>query len=198
MQDGVVTVVKEMPERCIYFPSRARLRSWFGKNQASARELWIGFYKKGTGTPSVTYLEALEEALCVGWIDGVRRRVDDERYVNRFTPRKPGSYWSAVNTKRAAELKKQGLMKPAGLAAFEARDPERTKKYSFEREAAALPRALERTFRANRRAWEFFQAQPPSYRKVLTWWIVSAVKEETRLTRLETLMRASAAGKRLQ
>jgi uncharacterized protein YdeI (YjbR/CyaY-like superfamily) len=181
----------------VYFDTRARLRKWLHANHARTQELWVGFHKKNTGTTSVTYPEALDEALCFGWIDGVRKRVDDGRYVIRFTPRKPGSYWSAVNTKRATELKKRGLMKPAGLAAFEARDTAKTKKYSFERAAAALPRALERTFRANKPAWEFFQAQPPSYRKTLTWFVVSAVKEETRLTRLETLMRASAAGKRL-
>jgi uncharacterized protein YdeI (YjbR/CyaY-like superfamily) len=181
----------------VYFPTRASLRSWFAKHHASSRELWVGFHKKASGTPSVTYPEALDEALCVGWIDGVRKRVDADRYVIRFTPRKPGSYWSAVNTRRTLALKKQGLMTDSGLAAFEARDQEKTKKYSFERAAAALPPALERAFKANRRAWAFFAHQPPSYRRTLTWWVVSAVKEETRLARLEKLVRASEAEKRL-
>ncbi len=181
----------------IYFSTHAALRRWFAEHHATARELWVGFHKKGSGTPSVTYPEALDEALCVGWIDGVRKRVDDERYVIRFTPRKPGSYWSAVNTRRALALKKQGLMTGAGLAAFEARDPGRTMKYSFERAAAALPPELERAFRANRKAWSFFEQQPPSYRRTLTWWVVSARKEETREARLDKLVRASASGKRL-
>jgi len=186
---GVMTVV--------YFESRAALRKWFASNHGKQRELWIGFLKKRTGKPSVTYPEAVDEALCVGWIDGVRKRVDDERYTNRFSPRKPGSYWSAVNTKRATELQKQGLMKAPGLAAFEARDREKTKRYSFEREAAALSPEQERLFKANRKAWEFFQAQPPSYRRTLTWWIVSAAKDETRLTRLQKLIEVSAAARRV-
>jgi uncharacterized protein YdeI (YjbR/CyaY-like superfamily) len=180
-----------------YFRSRADLRRWFATHHATTPELWAGFCKKGSGIPSVTYPEALDEALSVGWIDGVRKRVDDNRYVIRFTPRKPGSYWSAVNTKRANALKAEGRMTRAGLAVFEARDPERTKKYSFEREAAALPPELERAFRKNKTAWEFFQAQPPSYRRTLTWFVVSAKKEETRRARLDKLMQASAARKRL-
>lgn len=186
-----------MPESCLYFASPAKLRAWFAKNHATARELWVGFYKKGTGRPSVTYPEALDEALCVGWIDGVRRRVDDDRYTIRFTPRRAGSYWSAVNTRRAKALEAQGKMTKAGRAAFGARDPARTKRYSFEREAATLPPGLAREFRANEPAWRFFQAQPPSYRRALTWFIVSAKKDETRLKRLATVIEASAAGRRL-
>ncbi len=186
-----------MRESCLYFPSAAKLRGWLAKNHAKVNELWIGFYKRGTGHPSVTYHEALDEALCVGWIDGVRKSVDADRYVIRFTPRKPRSYWSAVNTRRALALKARGLMKPAGLEAFEARDVEKTRKYSFERAAASLPPALERAFKANRKAWGFFQAQPPSYRRTLTWFVVSAAKDETRLKRLAKLMEASAAGRRL-
>jgi uncharacterized protein YdeI (YjbR/CyaY-like superfamily) len=181
----------------VYFSTRASLRNWFARKHATARELWVGFHKKKSGTPSVTYPEALDEALCVGWIDGVRKRVDEDRYVIRFTPRKPGSYWSAVNTRRATALQQAGLMTAAGLAAFEARDPERTKKYSFERAAATFPPELERTFRGNRKAWEYFRQQPPSYRRTLTWWVVSAVREETRRSRLARLIRASAAGKRV-
>ncbi len=186
-----------MRESCLYFPSAAKLRGWFAKNHAKVNQLWIGFYKKATGHPSVTYHEALDEALSVGWIDGVRKRVDTDRYVIRFTPRKPGSYWSAVNTKRALALKSRGLMKAPGLEAFEARDAEKTQKYSFERAAASLPPALERGFKRNRKAWDFFQAQPPSYRRTLTWFVVSAAKDETRQKRLAKLMEASAAGRRL-
>jgi uncharacterized protein YdeI (YjbR/CyaY-like superfamily) len=180
-----------------YFRSAAALRRWLAANHARTRELWIGFYKKGTGKASVTYHEALDEALCVGWIDGVRKRLDGERYVQRFTPRKPGSYWSAVNTTRATALIDAGRMTKAGLAAFEARDPERTKQYSFERDAAVFPPALERTFKANRKAWAFFEAQPPSYRRTLTWYVVSAKRDETKQARLSKLVDASAAGRRL-
>jgi uncharacterized protein YdeI (YjbR/CyaY-like superfamily) len=181
----------------VYFESPAKLRRWFASNHAKSRELWIGFLKKNTGEPSVTYPEALDEALCVGWIDGVRKRVDDERYMVRFTLRKPGSYWSTVNTKRATELGKLGRMKRPGLAAFEARDREKTKRYSFERETASFSPEHGRRFKANRNAWEFFERQPPSYRKTLTWWVVSAAKDETRLKRLLKLIEVSAAGRRV-
>jgi uncharacterized protein YdeI (YjbR/CyaY-like superfamily) len=181
----------------VYFESRAALRKWFASNHAKQRELWIGFYKKHTGKPTVTYPEAVDEALCVGWIDGVRKRVDDKRYTNRFTPRQPGSYWSAINTTRAAELRAQGLMKRPGLAAFEARDREKTQRYSFERETASLSPAHQRLFKANEDAWAFFERQPPSYRRTLTWWVVSAAKEETRLKRLQKLIEMSAAARRV-
>jgi uncharacterized protein YdeI (YjbR/CyaY-like superfamily) len=180
-----------------YFPSPGALRARFAANHARARALWVDFYKKATGKPSVTYPEALDEALCVGWIDGVRKRVDGERYVIRFTPRKPGSYWSAVNTKRATTLVAEGRMTKAGLAAFEARDPGRTKQYSFERETAALPAAFERTLRRNRAAWTFFTAQPPSYRRMAAWWIVSAKQDETKQARLAKLIEACAVGRRV-
>lgn len=185
------------PVTAVYFESPAKLRAWFASNHAKSRELWIGFLKKSTGKPSVTYPEALDEALCVGWIDGVRKRVDDERYRVRFTPRKRGSYWSAVNTKRATELTKLGRMKRPGLAAFEARDREKTKRYSFERETASFSPEHERRFRANKQAWEFFQHQSPSYRRTLAWYVVSAAKDDTRLKRLQRLIDASAAARRL-
>lgn len=187
-----------MRESCLYFASAAKLRAWFANSHATARELWVGFYKKDSGTPSITYPEALDEALCVGWIDGVRKRVDDDRYVIRFTPRKPGSYWSAVNTRKAEALLRQGRMTPAGRAVFAVRDATRTQKYSFEREAATWPPAFERAFRKNRPAWDFFQARSPSYRRMATWFVVSAKKDETRLKRLATLIAASARGRRLQ
>lgn len=181
-----------------YFRSAGALRAWFRANHARATELWIGFYKKGTGKPSVTYPEALDEALCVGWIDGVRKRLDEERYVQRFSPRKARSYWSAVNTRRAQALEQLGRMTSAGLAAFDARDRERTQQYSFERETAALPPALARTFRKNTAAWEFFQEQSPYYRRMGSWFVLSAKKEETRQKRLALLIEASAKRRRLQ
>jgi uncharacterized protein YdeI (YjbR/CyaY-like superfamily) len=181
----------------IYFTSPDELRNWYVKHHDTATELVIGFYKKHTGTPSVSYQEALDEALCFGWIDGIRRRVDDERYRNRYTPRQKRSVWSDVNIKRVGELTELGRMHPAGLKAFNERDPARTKQYSNEQENLALDPAYEAELKANPAAWDFFQSQPPSYRKPATWWVMSAKKEETRLRRLATLIEDSAAGRRV-
>ena len=181
-----------------FFPTPRELREWLEENHATARELWIGFYKKGSGRPSITWPEAVDEALRFGWIDGVRKGIDDESYTIRFTPRKPGSIWSAVNVRRAQELIAVGSMRPAGLAAFEARSPEKTAIYSYEqRHAAAVEPDQERQFRADEKAWDWFQAQPPSYRRAAIWWIVSAKREETRRSRLATLIEHSAQGRRV-
>ena len=182
----------------VYFATPDELRAWLAEHHERAAELWLGFFRKETGEPSITWPEAVDEALCVGWIDGVRKRVDERRYVIRFTPRKPRSTWSAVNVARMAELTRLGRVQPAGLAAFERRAPERTGIYAYEQRAtAALDAAAERTFRANAAAWEFFQAQAPSYRRTITWWVVSARREETRRKRLATLIEQSALGRRL-
>ncbi|HJR60826.1 MAG TPA: YdeI/OmpD-associated family protein [Vicinamibacterales bacterium] len=180
-----------------FFRTQGHLRRWLEKNHASVTELWIGFYKKASGRPSISYTEALDEALCFGWIDGVRRRLDDDAYVQRFTPRTAKSYWSAINTRRATELKKEGRMHAAGVAAFERRDQGKTERYSFERRAAQLEPAAEEAFRANRKAWDFFQSGAPWYRRVAIHWVTSAKKEETRHRRLQTLIRDSAAGRRI-
>jgi uncharacterized protein YdeI (YjbR/CyaY-like superfamily) len=180
-----------------FFATAAAFRAWLEKNHERVRELWVGFHKKGSGRPSLTYPEALDEALCFGWIDGVRKSLDQTSYIQRFTPRKAGSYWSAVNTRRAGELKKAGRMAPPGMAAFERRDATRTAKYSFEREAAAFSRADQRTFRAAPGAWPFFRAQAPYYQRVCTHWVVSAKKQETHRRRLEELIAACSAGRRL-
>jgi uncharacterized protein YdeI (YjbR/CyaY-like superfamily) len=161
------------------------------RNHDAAQELWVGFYKKGSGKPSITYPEAVDEALCFGWIDGVRRSLDEDSYVNRFTPRTKTSSWSAVNIKRAKELIEMGRMTPAGLAAFEKRSEKRAAAHSYQRQNAALPREYEKQIRANRRAWTFLSAQPPSYRKAAAWWIVSAKRPETQLKRLTTLIEDS-------
>jgi uncharacterized protein YdeI (YjbR/CyaY-like superfamily) len=154
------------------------------------------FHKKGTGRPSITWPEAVDQALCFGWIDGVRRSLNDSSYTIRFSPRKTRSNWSAVNVKRFGELRKLGLMHPAGLAAFERRAEERSGIYSYEqRHTATLDEAQECRFRANRRAWDFFQSQPASYRMAAVWWVVSAKREETRLRRLDTLIEDSARGR---
>jgi uncharacterized protein YdeI (YjbR/CyaY-like superfamily) len=181
-----------------FFATPEDLRSWLEKHHADTPELWVGFHKKATGRPSVTWPESVDEALCVGWIDGLRKSIDANSYMIRFTPRKPGSIWSAVNTRRANELIKQGRMTPSGLRAFEGRDPKKTNLYSFEqRQAAQLDPALEKRFTANRGAWKFFQGQPPGYRRTAIFWVMSAKQPETRARRLDTLIRDSAAGLRI-
>lgn len=173
------------------------MRAWFRKHGATERELWVGFWKKETGRASVTWPESVDEALCWGWIDGVRKSIDETAYTIRFTPRKPKSYWSEVNVKRAKALIAESRMAPAGLAAFEARDPARTAEYSFEARHRGLSDADEKAFRRNRAAWAFFEAQPPGYRKLASWWVISAKRDETRARRLATLIADSEAGRRL-
>lgn len=181
-----------------FFATPEKWRQWLEKNHARANELWVGFYRKGSGTPSITWPEAVDEALCFGWIDGVRKSIDETRYKNRFTPRRKGSNWSAVNMARVEALAKEGRMHPAGLAAFEARIPEKSAVYSYEqREAATLGDEFERRFRANGKAWAFFESQPPYYRRVVTRWVVSAKQEATRERRLALLIEDSAAGRRI-
>ena len=181
-----------------YFATPGDWRRWLEKNHTSERELWVGFYKKSSGRPSITWPESVDEALCFGWIDGIRKTIDADSYVIRFTPRRAGSIWSDVNTRRAAELIRGKRMHPAGQRAFERRDPKKSGVYSFEqRENAKLSAAAEKEFKANRAAWSFFQSQPPGYRKIATFWVVSAKQEETRARRLAALIRDSAAGRRI-
>lgn len=181
-----------------FFNTPSDFRKWFEKNHESSKELLVGFYKKGSGRPSITWPESVDEALCFGWIDGVRRRIDDVSYTIRFTPRRTTSIWSAVNIKRAQELIDQGLMKPAGLKAFQARKENRSGIYSYEQRSEKLPDPYATIFRQNKKAWEFFQAQAPWYRKTLGWWIASAKREETRLKRLATLIEESANGRKIR
>jgi uncharacterized protein YdeI (YjbR/CyaY-like superfamily) len=181
-----------------FFRTPAAFRRWLERHHASATELWVGFHKKSSGRPSLTYAESVDEALCFGWIDGVRKSVDADRYVTRFTPRRPGSVWSVINTRRARALIAQGRMHPAGLAAFKARNPKRSGVYSFEqRKAAALTRQETAALRADTAAWRFFASQPPGYRRVVTWWVISAKRPETRARRLRVLIADSAAGRRI-
>jgi uncharacterized protein YdeI (YjbR/CyaY-like superfamily) len=180
-----------------FFASAAAFRAWLDEHHASAAEVWVGFFKKQSGRGGITYAEALDEALCYGWIDGIRKRVDDDSYTNRFTPRTARSVWSAVNIKRAGELAAAGRMQPAGLAAFNARDERRSGQYSYEERQRPLDAPYEALFRSNLAAWDFFAAQPPSYRRTASWWVMSAKKEETRLRRLATLIGASEQGQRL-
>jgi uncharacterized protein YdeI (YjbR/CyaY-like superfamily) len=181
-----------------FFATSSEFRAWLEKHHDSASELWVGFYKKGTGLPSMTWQEAVDQALCFGWIDGIRKRVDGSSYANRFTPRKRNSNWSVINIKRAEELIASGSMHPAGLAAFEARPDDGGARYSYEqRHSARLEAEQEDRFRAQRRAWEFFQSQSPSYRQTAIWWVISAKREETRERRLATLIEDSAQGRRI-
>ena len=184
-------------ESATFFATPDDWRRWLEANHARAAELWVGFWKKGTGRPSITWPESVEQALCFGWIDGVRRSIDGERYAIRFTPRKPTSVWSAKNLTTMRALIDGGRMTPAGLAVYEARDAERTDRYSFERAHVAFDPAQEREFRKHPRAWAFFQSQPPSYRKPATWWVVSAKREATRAKRLAQLIADSDAGLRI-
>ncbi len=178
-----------------FFQTPAQLRSWLETHHAESRELIIGFHKKGSGKPSITWSESVDEALCFGWIDGVRRSLDETSYVIRFTPRQTRSTWSAVNIAKMEGLLREGRARPAGREAFEARDEERSKIYSYEqRKTAAFDKASEKQFRADAAAWKFFQAQPPWYRRTATWWVISAKKEETRQKRLRTLIDRSARG----
>jgi len=177
-----------------YFRTPSDLAKWFAAHHATAKELLVGFYKKSSGTPSVTWSESVDQALCVGWIDGVRRRVDEARYTIRFTPRRARSIWSAINIKRAQELIEAGLMRPAGVAAFEARTANRSGIYAYEQRSDALPDPYARTLRKNKAASAFFRKQPASYRKRCYWRVVSAKQEVTRLARLDRLITAWAEG----
>jgi len=181
-----------------FFATPEKLREWLTRHHRSARELWVGYYKKASGTRSVTWPESVDQALCFGWIDGIRKSIDEASYMNRFTPRTPRSVWSAVNIARAKELIALGVMTPAGLEAFERRSSDRSAIYSYEqRRTASLDAGSEKRFRANKKAWEYFRAQAPSYQRVATYWVVSAKKEETRARRLVTLIADSAAGLRI-
>lgn len=177
-----------------FFATPADFRKWLEEHHETAKELLVGFHKKDSGKPSITWPESVDQALCFGWIDGVRRRIDEEAYSIRFTPRKPRSIWSAVNIKRAQELIEEGLMKPAGLRAFEARTENRSGVYSYENRRDVLDEPYASRLRENAAAAEFFESRPASYRKAAIWWVVSAKKEETRLKRLGELIDYSAKG----
>jgi uncharacterized protein YdeI (YjbR/CyaY-like superfamily) len=191
------TAAPAAAEAVQFFRTPADLRRWFAKNHTTADRLWVGFLKKDTGRPSITWQESVDEALCVGWIDGIRKRIDEGSYKIRFTPRRPGSIWSAINIARVAVLKKEGRIRPAGLEAFSKKRENKSGIYSYEQRPVTLPEPYRRALAAHRRAAEFFEAQPPSYRKLVTWWVVSAKKEETRQSRLDRLVAACNAGKRL-
>ena len=181
-----------------FFTGLAPFRRWLRAHSARATELLVGFYTLGSGRPSITYPDARDEALCFGWIDGIRRNIDAHSYSIRFTPRKPKSLWSRVNVERVAALTQEGRMQEAGRVAFALREEARTGVYSFEqREAPRLGPKEEKALRANRAAWAYWNTQPPSYRQQASWWVISAKKEETRARRLAQLVAHSAQGQRL-
>jgi len=179
------------------FKDQAAFRAWLSKNHAAATELWVGFYNKASGKSAMTYAQAVDESLCWGWIDGIKKKVDEERYTNRFTPRKPVSKWSTVNLRRYAELLAEGRVALPGAEAFARYDPAKQGDYSFEARPDAFPAELERAFRKEKTAWAFFQAQPPGYRRTAIHWVSSAKREETRLRRLAQLVEVSREGERL-
>ena len=182
----------------IFFKTPAAFRAWLTRNHRRATELRVGLYKKGSGQPSITWPEAVDEALCFGWIDGIRHRLDELRYTIRFTPRKPDSSWSAVNLRRVQVLKQLGRMRSAGLRAFHGRDPKKSGLYSFEqRQQIRLTPLFRRLFLTSRKAWAYFRAQAPGYQRTATFWVMSAKQDATRLRRLRTLIADSGLGRRI-
>ena len=179
-----------------FFKSQSEFRRWLEKNHAQETELLLGFYKKGSGKASITYPEALDEALCFGWIDGVRRSLGDDGYTIRFTPRKAKSIWSNVNVRHVERLKKLGRMAPAGLEAYALRDPKKTGIYAFENRPRELSPGYEKQFRSNKKAWEFFEKQPPGFKRLMIFRVMEGKQEETRQRRLAQLIEASAKGVR--
>jgi uncharacterized protein YdeI (YjbR/CyaY-like superfamily) len=181
----------------IYFKSPQEFYDWLEEHHETEDEVYVGFHKTHTGKRGMTWSESVDQALCFGWIDSRANSIDDDRYMQRFTPRKPGSNWSKINVEKVARLKEAGLMRPAGLAAFEERRDARTGVYSFERENAELPPEFEQRLRANQAAAEYFDGRPPWYRRTAAHWVVSAKREETRLRRLQTLIDCSAEGRKV-
>jgi uncharacterized protein YdeI (YjbR/CyaY-like superfamily) len=181
-----------------FFKNSAAFRKWLAANHTKSKELWVGFYKKSSGKPSIDWPESVDEALCFGWIDGLRKSIDEDSYKIRFTPRQPGSVWSAINIRNVERLIKEKRMQPAGLRAYELRTANRSGIYAYEQRSAELIEPYLGKLKRNKAAWKFFAAQPPGYRKIMNWFIVSAKREETRLKRLAILIEHSAKGKRLR
>lgn len=186
------------PPAPTFFAKQSDFRKWLEKHHAKKTELYVGFYKVSSGKESITWPQSVDEALCFGWIDGVRKNIDKDSYYIRFTPRKPGSIWSAINIKKIEDLTKAGLIKPAGLEAFSKRAESRSKIYSYEKDPVALNKAYEKTFKANKKAWKFFQSQPAWYKKVSIHRVMSAKQEATQLSRLNQLIKDSEAEKMIK
>ncbi|HKJ42915.1 MAG TPA: YdeI/OmpD-associated family protein [Sunxiuqinia sp.] len=183
----------------IYFETESDFRMWLEKYHRKASELFVGFYKVGSGRKSMTWSQSVDQAICFGWIDGVRKSIDEDRYVIRFTPRKPNSTWSVVNIKKVDELTKKGLMRPDGLAAFQRRKEDNSGIYSYENQnSVRLSDEFEKLFKSNPKAWSYFQSLPPSYRKPAIRWVMSAKQETTRRKRLATLISDSEGGRKIK
>ncbi|HEY0429265.1 MAG TPA: YdeI/OmpD-associated family protein [Pyrinomonadaceae bacterium] len=180
-----------------FFPTQTDFRKWLEDNHDKESELLVGFYKVNSGKSSMTWPQSVDEALCFGWIDGVRRSIDAESYAIRFTPRKPKSIWSAVNIKKVEELTAKGLMKPAGIAAFERREESKSRIYAYENKPIEFSDEFEKLFRANENAWRFFEKQPNGYRRTSMYWVMSAKQHSTQVKRLEKLIKASASNRRI-
>ena len=181
-----------------FFKTPSAFNKWLAANQAESKELWVGFHKKKSGKPSIDWPQSVDEALCFGWIDGIRKSIDEESYMIRFTPRNPTSVWSAVNIKNVEKLIRENRMQDAGLKAFAARKENRSGIYSYEQRSPELVEPYLGKLKRNKAAWKFFQAQPPSYRKVMNWWVVSAKQEATRLKRIDKLIEESEQGRRMR
>lgn len=184
--------------KLVFFPTQKDLRRWFEKNHKKEKELLIGFYKVSSGKPSITWSQSVDEAICFGWIDGIRKSIDEESYSIRFTPRNPKSNWSAINIKKAEALIESGQMKSEGLILFNLRNEEKSRVYSYENAAVEFKKSYEKKFKANKKAWIYFQSTPPSYRKVTTRWVMSAKQETTRLKRLNELINDCAVSKKIK
>ena len=180
-----------------FFKSSSEFRKWLDKNHAEVNELWVGFYKLGSNIKSITYPDAVDQALCFGWIDGIKKKVDEFSYTHRFTPRKSKSIWSSNNIKRVGELAKLGFMHPSGIKVFDQRDKKKIKQYSYERKILTLDQSYIKIFKSHENAWSFFISQAPSYQKVAILWVMSAKKEETRLRHLNILIEDSENKRRL-
>lgn len=185
------------PEDPRFFRSGAEFRRWLARNHAKVPVLWLGYWKKSAGRKGITYAEAVDEALCYGWIDGHVKGRDEHSWVQRFTPRRPGSTWSAINLAKVARLEAAGRMAKPGLDAHRNRDPRKVRQYSFENRDVKFSPEIEKRFRAKVKAWKFWAAQPPGYRRLMMFWVMRAKKEETRARRLDRLVEASASGERL-
>jgi uncharacterized protein YdeI (YjbR/CyaY-like superfamily) len=180
-----------------FFASQDRFREWLEKNHETASELLVGFWKVGSGKPSMTWSESVDQALCFGWIDGVRRSLGEEAYTIRFTPRRYKSVWSKINIDKVERLKTAGLMRPAGMAAYDKKQDHRAVIYAYENRPREFEPEFEKKFKKSKQAWEFFKSQAPSYRRTMIYWVTSAKQESTRLARLEKLIAGCKEGKRL-
>ena len=182
----------------VFFTDSNAFRKWLEANHKTEKELLVGFYRVASGKPSITWPQSVDQALCFGWIDGLRRSINEESYSIRFTPRKPGSIWSAINIRKMELLSKAGLVRPAGLAAFAKRSEEKSAIYAYEKEPVKLDKQFERQFKANKKAWKFFHTLAPSYQRVAINWVMSAKQEATRIKRMQTLIEDSAQQQKIK